>query len=56
MKRYLVFCFDDYYPSGGWNDLHGEFDDIGAAFADADNWPYENTQVIDTETGKEIKQ
>lgn len=26
MKRYLVFGYDQYYPSGGWNDFKADFD------------------------------
>jgi hypothetical protein len=26
MKRYLVFCGDSYYPSGGMNDFAGDAD------------------------------
>ena len=26
MKRYLLFVFDAYYPSGGWSDFRGDFD------------------------------
>lgn len=28
MKRYLLFGGDAYYPSGGWQDLLGDFDAI----------------------------
>jgi hypothetical protein len=27
VKTYLVFAGDDYYPSGGWNDLIGATDE-----------------------------
>jgi hypothetical protein len=27
MKRWLVFRGDTYYPSGGWRDLFGSFDE-----------------------------
>jgi hypothetical protein len=26
MKRFVVFAYDNYYPSGGWDDLSGVFD------------------------------
>ena len=30
-KRYLIFCFDGYYPSGGVADLVGQSDSIKGA-------------------------
>ena len=33
IKRYLVFASDDYYPSGGWGDFVGAFDEIDEARA-----------------------
>ena len=56
MKRYLLFAFDDYYPTGGWNDFRGSFDTAIEAFVDGANWPYENKQVIDSATGREIEE
>jgi hypothetical protein len=50
LKRYLLFCGDDYYPAGGWDDFVGSFDtkdeadDAAAQLADA-NWH----QIIDAE-------
>jgi hypothetical protein len=26
MKRFLLFSGDHYYPSGGWDDMVGDFD------------------------------
>lgn len=28
MKRFLVFTYEDYYPSGGWSDFEAAFDTI----------------------------
>lgn len=28
MKRYFLFGFDEYYPSGGMNDFEGDFTDF----------------------------
>jgi hypothetical protein len=28
MKRYMVFAYDQYYPSGGMNDFKGDFDSL----------------------------
>jgi len=35
MKRYLLFCGDRYYPSGGWEDFKGSFNSIEDAIAAA---------------------
>jgi hypothetical protein len=35
MKRYLLFLGWDYYPSGGWGDFVGDYDDPNEAFNDA---------------------
>lgn len=31
MPKYLLFCFDYYYPCGGLSDYVGEFDSIESA-------------------------
>lgn len=31
--KYLVFAYDNYYPSGGWNDFRGVFDTLEEAQA-----------------------
>lgn len=31
MKKFLLFGYDAYYPSGGWNDFEGSFDTIDEA-------------------------
>lgn len=31
MKRFLVFCFEIYYPKGGPSDLVGSYDELVAA-------------------------
>lgn len=31
MKRYAVFGYEQYYPSGGWNDLVGRYDTVEEA-------------------------
>ena len=35
MKRYLLFCFDQEYPSGGWNDFRGSYDTAEEASSNA---------------------
>lgn len=34
----LLFAGIDYYPSGGWGDFIGEFDDVDSAKAESDSW------------------
>ena len=31
MKQYLLFTFEQYYPSGGWEDFKEDFDDLNEA-------------------------
>jgi hypothetical protein len=31
MKRYAVFAYSDYYPSGGWGDLFGRYETLEEA-------------------------
>lgn len=55
MKSFLVFAFADYYPQGGWNDLHAGFNDYGDAVrwakqeANKSSYTY---QVVDLREGK----
>lgn len=56
MKRYLVFAFDDPYPSGGWSDFEGAFTTIEQAREAANNLspPYDCVQIVDLVELKEI--
>jgi hypothetical protein len=60
MKRYLLFWFAQFYPSGGWNDLIGSFDSIAESHAEiikrnkpGDLW-FGDFQLIDGQTGEEL--
>lgn len=70
MKRYLVFGFSNYYPSGGWEDHLGSFETLEAAktFLDTEKEDlvyfgnklspknyWDYIQIVDLETGKEIE-
>jgi hypothetical protein len=54
MKRYLLFCGQDYYANGGWFDFRGDYDEIPSveevhkSMVDHDNWWH----VVDTTAGK----
>lgn len=64
MKRYLLFCGDYYYPSGGWGDFRSDFDTIEDAVKEARRGEYVNSRetpvpwdwwhVVDRETGEEV--
>lgn len=59
MKRYLLFSYTQYYPSGGWSDFVGDFDTAAQAasfwnnkFLDDksdDGIPDEYAHLIDTQ-------
>lgn len=67
MKRYLVFAFDNYYPSGGWSDMRGAFDDLQDArklkqeiLSHSSSWfnggpYYDNAEIVDLETMTKVK-
>ena len=53
MKRFLLFGFDAYYPTGGMNDFVGDFDLKEDARADANiNSARDFYQILDTESGE----
>lgn len=46
---FLLFAYDTYYPSGGWNDFRGAFHTLEEAKAAAPtSWHYENYHIVDT--------
>lgn len=55
MKRYLLFLFDSYYPSGGWNDFASSHDTIVEALQE-DRSHWDHYQVVDKETGEIIQE
>jgi len=54
MKRYLVFAFDEYYPSGGWDDFLKDFDTFGEAkkyiMEEHKKSKRDYYQIVDTQT------
>lgn len=57
MNKYAVFSFDQYYPSGGIDDLHSVHDSLEAAAEVAsskDSGLYELRQVVDCSTMSEV--
>lgn len=53
MKKYLLFCGDNYYPNGGWADFKKDFDTLEDALAAdrSSDW----YQIIDRDTKEVIK-
>jgi hypothetical protein len=51
IKRYLLFAYLIYYPSGGWHDFRGSFDSVKEA---EDNVPegIDRYHIVDTHTGE----
>lgn len=50
-KRFLLFQYDQYYPSGGWSDLSGSFNTVEEARICAKKELRTTNEVIDLETG-----
>lgn len=52
MKRFILFAGSNYYPSGGWSDFEGSFDDLEEArkAGTGNDWH----QVVDTQTWEEV--
>ncbi len=45
---FLLFGFDDYYPSGGWNDFVGSFNTLKEAQNGTKvEYPHDQYQVVD---------
>jgi hypothetical protein len=56
MQRYLLFCFDYYYPSGGFNDFNDDFNNIEDAKKGALESGYDHFQIIDSLDGATIEE
>lgn len=49
-KRYAVFAYDDYYPSGGMNDFCGTYDTVEEASDCGQSTGWDNWEVVDLRT------
>ena len=47
MKRFLVFFWDCYYPRGGMNDFHADFDTYPEALEFCDRNEADNKEIYD---------
>lgn len=55
-KRYLLFTYDTYYPSGGWSDFDGSFDSIDeiVEYLKEQDYKCDCKEIIDLETGDDV--
>ncbi len=57
MKRFVVFKFDQYYPSGGWNDFTGSFDTVEEARASiVERSHFDHAQILDSQEFKVVEE
>jgi len=56
MKRFLIFAFAYYYPSGGWGDFYGDTETLEEAKLAVDGMTDASggAHVVDTETWKKV--
>jgi hypothetical protein len=56
LKRYILFTYDSYYPSGGLGDMVDKFDTIEEIylFLCSKNSVVDNYDILDTHTGEEL--
>ena len=47
--RYLLFCHEDYYPQGGWDDFKGDFEELEVALKAAATHLSDTKQIVDTQ-------
>lgn len=56
-KHYMVFAYDQYYPSGGLSDCEASFDDLEAAktYAEQNKSKWRYVKIFDRFAGEEVK-
>lgn len=59
-KKYIVFGYYDYYPSGGLGDIKNSFNDLNEArdyceIVPKDDVLYDNYNIVDRDTWEEIE-
>lgn len=56
MKRFLLFCGMQYYPSGGWNDLRDKgYDTLEEALKAAANRNADWWHIVDLNEGRIVE-
>lgn len=48
-KRFLLFCHDTYYPSGGMSDARGSYDTLEEAMEAGGKSHYDGFDILDLE-------
>ena len=54
MKRFLLFCGENYYPNGGWADFKGDFDSLEEAFQGAFKSKSDWYHIVDAQDARLI--
>jgi hypothetical protein len=54
MKKYIVFGFFGYYPSGGMDDLRGDFDSLAEVREFMALGEYDYYHVVDRDTWERV--
>jgi len=54
MKKFIVFGYDQYYPSGALLDIQGDFDTLEEAKDYINNNRWDFNDVIDRDTWEEV--
>ncbi len=52
MNKYLLFCYDKYYPTGGMDDFFNSYDTVDECIDNVDSDLY---HIIDRDTFRLIK-
>lgn len=52
MKRYALFGYDRYYPTGGWDDFVCSYDSLEDAVSSFPDRDYK--QIVDLQTGEVV--
>jgi hypothetical protein len=59
MKQFLLFACSQYYPSGGWNDLKGDFETLDEAKEEWNKYAKEKVydwgHIVDLKTGEMVE-
>jgi hypothetical protein len=53
-KKYILFQYDQYYPSGGLGDIRGSFDTLEEAKEYAVKHRHDYNDVVDRDTWEEV--
>lgn len=54
MKKYMLFCYDQYYPTGGMGDFVASFDSLEDAILKAKERGDDYREIYDRDTLQEV--